>query len=731
MDALLNAICASEFKLFRLISNTKRPVDNGGFHNAERKLKPETLHGYNVGLRCGEGFFVVDVDPKHGGNITLNGLLLGFGSLPETVTVKTPSGGTHYYFQGRVKTDHRTLQGIDIQSDGTYVVCPPSSIEGVYYEWVDGCAPWECEVAAAPEWLIDLLNRNQDPVQTFTTKLATEYDLVRLKKALWHVSPDCSHEIWIRIGMAIHSTGLPNAFDLWESWSRGDLHNRICGKFDEADLQRRWKSFTQTKGINIGTAFYICEEEMLENLTVDQIAMVQAEEIIESEDDKWKTEYLNELRLTEFEPPSRGHLKTLYDWYMDSCFNKHPEFALGSALTLVGCLISRSYMHESKTTAIMYNVIVGRAACGKDDYLKQTRAAVSWIDQSRKTRILSDEMRSDQAMKRTLCEYPVRLMTWDEIHEHIKRGYSSHDTPAKEIFRFLKEMWASQDEMTASVKRSKQETINSVKMPRISLLSACVPEGLEAALHNPEVVDGGFFSRCDLWFQNEQEIVSSKDRYERRLKQKPIGIPNSVMVALSRLVKQDDVVLAGENAFAEITFREQNLITMSAEARAFYNTECDKIYRYMSLTDPYCHSVLARSQEKALRYALITCVSREAHEIDLEDMRYAFTIAKGRLYLQLKFLGQSLESEHSKLRRIVAQRVLDVVAQGKEHFTATDLFRSGPRILRQKETFRMKQELIADLVKSGAIQNISRARNNKSTFEAYSIASQEILESLL
>jgi hypothetical protein len=51
----------------------------------------------NVGLRCGEAFFVLDVDGPEGWH-TLTGLLGRHGALPTTVTACSGGGGWHLFF---------------------------------------------------------------------------------------------------------------------------------------------------------------------------------------------------------------------------------------------------------------------------------------------------------------------------------------------------------------------------------------------------------------------------------------------------------------------------------------------------------------------------------------------------------------------------------------------------------------------------------------------------------
>ena len=72
-----------------------------------------------------------------------------------TLIVKTPSGGYHYYFNYvtsnpedqqlieqylKTATKYRG-KGIDIRSDGGYVVGPPSTRDGVSYNVVNASAP--------------------------------------------------------------------------------------------------------------------------------------------------------------------------------------------------------------------------------------------------------------------------------------------------------------------------------------------------------------------------------------------------------------------------------------------------------------------------------------------------------------------------------------------------------------------------------------------------------------
>lgn len=87
----------------------------------------------NVAVRTGvvSRLVVLDIDVDKGGLATIQRLTQGHGALRATVTVRTGSGGWHYYFAhpgGIVPNSTGRLgPGIDVRGDGGYVIAPPST----------------------------------------------------------------------------------------------------------------------------------------------------------------------------------------------------------------------------------------------------------------------------------------------------------------------------------------------------------------------------------------------------------------------------------------------------------------------------------------------------------------------------------------------------------------------------------------------------------------------------
>ena len=103
---------------------------------------------------------VLDVDPRHGGDASLMGLVGAHGPLPPGPHVRTGGGGWHYYFAhpgGTCPIAHGFRPGLDLQGDGAYVLLPPSShASGGTYRWAADLA--SSRRPMLPGWLFRLVD---------------------------------------------------------------------------------------------------------------------------------------------------------------------------------------------------------------------------------------------------------------------------------------------------------------------------------------------------------------------------------------------------------------------------------------------------------------------------------------------------------------------------------------------------------------------------------------------
>ena len=157
--------CAAGWSVVPLRRHDKRPLIDWERFQDERASPATVAEWYrrwpdaNVGVVTGQisNLVVLDVDPQHGGDASIEHLQHRFGPLPVTVEATTGGGGRHFYFAhpGRLVRNRTGLaQGIDVRGDGGYVVAPPSvHPSGRRYAWLPGCSPAETALAALPRWV--------------------------------------------------------------------------------------------------------------------------------------------------------------------------------------------------------------------------------------------------------------------------------------------------------------------------------------------------------------------------------------------------------------------------------------------------------------------------------------------------------------------------------------------------------------------------------------------------
>lgn len=143
---------------------SKLPASKHGCNDAttdERQIRAWWTENpdYNIGLRTGVLWFVLDVDSKHRDAAEW----LESVSLPETITAITGTNGRHFLFRSPdfpvTNSTSKIGPHIDIRGAGGYIVAAPSIHPETRQEYA-----WDCVdefptgyPAEAPQWLLDRL----------------------------------------------------------------------------------------------------------------------------------------------------------------------------------------------------------------------------------------------------------------------------------------------------------------------------------------------------------------------------------------------------------------------------------------------------------------------------------------------------------------------------------------------------------------------------------------------
>lgn len=193
----------------------------------------------NIGIVTGEisNLVVLDIDSNHGGNDSLKRLEQRFELLPATVEAMTGGGGRHLYFShpgGLIRNRAGIAQGIDLRSDGGYVVAPPSIHPiGRRYLWSPGRSPLDTAPAPLPRWLMTA-TRGPRPRRTLNDWRQLAREGVPEGQRNSTIASLTGHLLW-------HGVDPQVALELLLAWNR----TRCRPPLDDAEVAQVVQSITR------------------------------------------------------------------------------------------------------------------------------------------------------------------------------------------------------------------------------------------------------------------------------------------------------------------------------------------------------------------------------------------------------------------------------------------------------------------------------------------------------
>ena len=352
------------------------------------------------GVLC-DGLLVIDVDEKNGGAPNYQKLLKVIPEVGESgLIVLTGSGGAsrHLFFKApkdiKLQQQHKDYKGIDFKSSGFVVGAGSVHKSGRRYEVISGDVE---EITDAPLALIELLSRKQT-ASNLESGEASDSDILAMLSC---IDPDCEHDQWIRIGMAIHSATNGSGFDLFDNWSANGK------KYDGSEkLSQRWHSFGKSANpVQLGTLLHYAIENGYEQ-SVEFISDV----IFEEEEEHIQTEF-ERIDLTK--PPALvGKIAS----YINSCSRSpRPNLAVAAALQAVSSAGGlRFRCAEDGTVGNMFSFCVAGSGTGKESILQ------SYISLMREAGIVGAAhggIKSEQEIYKNIIRNQAAFYTIDEMGE--------------------------------------------------------------------------------------------------------------------------------------------------------------------------------------------------------------------------------------------------------------------------------------------------------------------------
>jgi len=264
-SALSAALAFAEqgYAVFPCVYGKKTPATRNGYLGAssDPALIREMFDGndFNIGIATGKsGLVVLDADGVAG--IASYDALKRNGDLPETFTVRTRSGGHHYYFSAPAGISIRCSASrlgdkLDVRAEGGYVIAPPSWVAEDHkgtagdYEAIN-----DLPVASLPYWLAEILTATPVTASSLAVEVSTGHaqsdfpmtlqNIAKIKATLdrriaadgWSAEPQ-----WFRTLVDVRSLRdhacWPDsvAWEIFDHWSQ-----HVGGHYDQGKNRLRW-----------------------------------------------------------------------------------------------------------------------------------------------------------------------------------------------------------------------------------------------------------------------------------------------------------------------------------------------------------------------------------------------------------------------------------------------------------------------------------------------------------
>ena len=201
------------------------------------------------------GLVALDVDPRNGGDSTLEQLEAEHGVLYSDCQATTQGGGLHRLFRVAPGTSYsKTLgAGIDL-IHSTYICVEPTRGESGVYRWVPGHNPLQgAEPSAPPALLQPDAASKYSLVERGGVPVATAQTFEDLRSALEYISAD-DYDTWVKVGLALKPYG-ESGYAVWVDWSA------TSKKFSAVDARKKWDRALNTPDtITYKTIFHMAME---------------------------------------------------------------------------------------------------------------------------------------------------------------------------------------------------------------------------------------------------------------------------------------------------------------------------------------------------------------------------------------------------------------------------------------------------------------------------------------
>jgi hypothetical protein len=471
------------YRVFPCWPGSKKPLTEHGFHDASTDTAQiEEWWGKhpraNIGIAT-EGMLVVDIDGANNpwpGDPERATDLAGAGAVAQT-----PRGGRHFLFrrlEGKAWkcSTGQFARGVDVRTDGGYIVAAPSEIKEGPYRWAE-TLELEDRLAQLPEppvWLVAELDRlaNGSPkVATGTPTVAN----VATSPADANAIPSGQRNATLaKLAGAMRRIGMGQV----EIAAALHQTNRVrcCPPLAEREVDR----------IAISVARYAPDEiavAMAENHFDQMYAAADAvsDEEPELPDPGPIPDEL--LRVP-------GFIDEVMQYTLDTAPYPEPVLAFAGALTLQALLAGRKVRDAMDNRTNLYVLSLANSGVGKD-HARKVNARILY--EAGLADCLGTSFASGEGIEDRLFVQPATLFQVDEIDGLLLRVGQARDARHEAIVSMLLQMYSSASSIYVMRAKANQER-SVIDQPCLCLFGTAVPKHFYEAI-SARLMTNGFLAR--------------------------------------------------------------------------------------------------------------------------------------------------------------------------------------------------------------------------------------------
>lgn len=609
----------------------------------------------NIGIAVDAHRFVIDIDPRNGGEDTWEEIRKAV-ALEEGPVALSGGGGQHIFGYSETPLKAGTLgPGIDFKAgSGAFVVAAPSRhVSGGSYEW---------EMSSQPDM----------PLPDATSYLLKEFGTVERSNKV--INLDLSR---VRLSPEIKPVS---------AGSRNNELTRLVGKWvqnglkpDEVDILARGSNDKFIPPLPLEEVRSIVQS------MYDTDARNHPEKYAEIKVDCTEESCSEEFPSVLLRPG--GLMQDLMAYVEEASAVSHPVYALAGAMTLVGSVAGERIMTETGLRTNTYTLILGYSGSGKNSP-QAALPRLAYADSTLMPLNGPDDIASGPALLRHLATNNVTHCFLDEIG-HL---FAAMSNPKSHLAQLSGDLMKIYSKTGSTFSRPYSDTRQNIviKRPHLSILGCSTPAKFWPSITRKDYEEG-MMSRILVFSSTHQ---SHKPKRSIRH-----DLDRGLIANLAAIRAIPQLPVAGANLEGM-----PHVIPFDQRAAAFMD-EVEDSWRELTekhRSDTIKTAVYSRCAEHAKKCALIHAVSLAGPDIILsgsikrESVEWAVALLQHLTEAHLRNMESNVsEGEWHAIQQRIVSKVRRERTPLKNGVTWRDLAKGLPNLKRQE-----LQAAVDDLVKS-------------------------------